>query len=284
MSDIPIIIPKNALTEEKIKNIPPVDEHPFWVTQCGTTFPDNKYHEIRLDSEVSCIEYIISGSGVINSNKKSFIVSKGDSYMLLEGNEHNYYSDPDQPFQKIWFNFRGVLSREIIKIYKLEDVVLFKNVNTMPFIQEMHNICQKTNDPEIIKAEASCLFLKLIQFLAKNYQRITTTSDAVDMIRYYIDCNITKNIKLSDIADITHYTPEHIIRIFKRKYGITPHQYIINSKIRISLPMLQVPGKSIEEISNELSFSDPHHFSSLFENKIGMRPLTYRKQFTKTKG
>ena len=225
MNSSPIKITKYAHNEDKIKKAPPIDEYPFWITQCGITFPDNNYHEIRLDSDVSCIEYIISGSGVINSNKKSFIVSAGDSYMLQEGNEHNYYSDPNQPFHKIWFNFRGVLSKEIIKIYKLQDTVLFKNVNTMPLIEKMHKLYQSAKDYETIKNETSRLFLEIIQFLAQNQQQINTASDTVDMIRYYIDCNITKNIKLSDISDITHYTPPHIIRIFKKKFGITPGQY-----------------------------------------------------------
>lgn len=284
MQNSSVKIVKYSHNEDKFKNTPPVDEYPFWITQCGITFPDNNYHEIRLDSDVSCIEYIISGSGVINSNKKSFIVSTGDTYMLQEGNEHNYYSDPNQPFHKIWFNFRGVLSKELIKIYKLQDTVLFKNLNTMPLIEEMHQIYRSTQDTEVIKTEASRLFLKIIQFLAQNQQQITTTSSPVDMIRYYIDCNITKNIKLSDISDITHYTPPHIIRIFKSKFGITPHQYIIDSKIRIAISMLQVTDKPIEDISNELSFSDPHHFSYLFEKKTGMRPLTYRREFIKNMG
>jgi len=273
-----------SFNEYKIEIPPMANKYPFWITQCGITFKDANYHEIRLDSGVSCIEYIISGSGVINSNKKSFIVSKGDSYMLQEGNEHNYYSDPSDPFQKIWFNFNGVLSKEIIKIYGLTDTVLFKNVNTMPFIEEMHNICKNNTDPEIIQAESSCLFLKIIQFLAKNQKQSNSSSAPVDMIRHYIDCNITKNIKISDISDITHYTPQHIIRIFKQKYGITPHQYIIDSKIRISVPMLRATTKTIEEISNELSFSDPHHFSYLFEKKTGMRPLVFRKEFLKSIG
>jgi len=157
-------------------------------------------------------------------------------------------------------------------------------VNTMPFIEEMHNICKNNTDPEIIQAESSCLFLKIIQFLAKNQKQSNSSSAPVDMIRHYIDCNITKNIKISDISDITHYTPQHIIRIFKQKYGITPHQYIIDSKIRISVPMLRATTKTIEEISNELSFSDPHHFSYLFEKKTGMRPLVFRKEFLKSIG
>lgn len=272
---------KYKLSENLLSYPTPANEHPFWIPQAGVTFKDQNYHEIRLNSKVSCIEYIISGSGVINSNKKSYIVHQGDTYMLQEGNEHNYYSDPTNPFHKIWFNFNGVLSKEIIKIYGLEDTILFRNTNTMPFISEMHNICQNNTDPEVIQTEASCLFLKTIQFLAKNQQQITVNSTPVDMIRYYIDCNITKNIKVSDISNITHYTPQHIIRIFKQKYGITPHQYIIDSKIRISFAMLRTTNKTIEDISNELSFSDPHHFSHLFEKKTGMRPLAYRKEAMK---
>lgn len=276
--------PKKYRFTETLLSYPyPDNEYPFWIPQCGITYKDPKYHEIRLDSNVSCIEYVISGSGIINSNKKSFIVNRGDSYMLCEGNEHNYYADPNDPFHKIWFNFSGVLSKEIIKIYGLDDTVLFKNINTMPFIEEMHNICRNNDDPEVIQAEASLVFLKTIQFLAKNYSKISTDSTPVDMIRYYIDCNITKNIKLSDIVAITHYTPQYIIRIFKQKFGITPHQYIIDSKIRISLTMLRSTTKTIEEISTELSFSDPHHFSYLFEKKTGMRPTAYRKSTNKPK-
>ena len=42
------------------------NEYPFWITEYGTTFPNPSYQEIRYNSGCSCIEYIISGSGVIN--------------------------------------------------------------------------------------------------------------------------------------------------------------------------------------------------------------------------
>ncbi len=43
--------------------------------------------------------------------------------MLLEGSNQNYYSYLNDPFTKIWINFKGVLSREIINIYGLFDTV-----------------------------------------------------------------------------------------------------------------------------------------------------------------
>lgn len=253
------------------------NEYPFWISEYGTTFANPQYQEIRYDSDVSCIEYIVSGSGIININNKSYIVKKGDSYMLLEGTNQNYYSDPDDPFTKIWINFKGILGREIINIYGLSDCVLFKNTNTLPYIEKIHNIISSNTDPKFIQEETSALFLRLIQFMADHKQQLTPESASINMIRYYIDCNITKNIKISDISNICHYTPQHIIKIFKEKYGITPHKYILNSKLKISLPMLRSTDKSIEEISNELGFSDTRHFSAQFEKFMGIRPSAYRK-------
>ena len=41
--------------------------------------------------------------------------------------------------------------------------------------------------------------------------------------------------------------------------------------------MLRGTNKSIEEISDQLGFSDPRHFSLQFEKRIGIRPSAYRK-------
>ena len=55
------------------------DEYPFWICEYGTTHKDISYHELRLNSPVTCIEYIISGSGTIISHNHSFIANKGDT-------------------------------------------------------------------------------------------------------------------------------------------------------------------------------------------------------------
>ena len=56
-----------------------------------------------------------------------------------------------------------------------------------------------------------------------------------------------ENIKLCNLAIHFYLTEEHIIRTFKKTYGITPHQYILQSKIRIAMIMLRSTKDSIEE-------------------------------------
>jgi len=258
------------------------DEYPFWICQYGTTYKDVSYHQIRLDTNITCIEYILSGSGVVISNNRSFIVNKGDTYMLVQGSNVNYYSDPDDPFEKIWINVKGVLATQIIEIYKLQDVVLFHNTNTYDIIKDIHNICKTETNPQIIQDKVSGLFLNLIQFLYRSNTKSSAESNIIDLYRYYIDCHITENIKLSDIAEFSHITVGHLIRSFKKSYGMTPHQYIIDSKIKIAKTMLLATDNSVKKIAETLSFSDPHNFSSLFQKYTGERPSVFRKNHKST--
>lgn len=256
----------------------PIDnEYPFWITQYGYSSKEYPWHEIRINSNVSCLQYVVSGSGVIISDNHSFRVGQGDTFLLMEGKDQNYYSDLDDPIEKLWFNFRGVLGTELIKIYNLDKTIIFRNVCTADLITDMHNLCKNETDPNKFQNKAARLFLKTVQFLSRNNSKPNTSNDIEEYIRYYIDSHITENIKLSDIAEFSNFSPEHIIRIFKKKYGMTPHQYIISCKIKIASTMLAVSNKSIEEISNSLNYCDPHHFSAQFEKYIGCRPSEYRK-------
>ena len=265
------------LKETASSTIANPDEYPFWICQYGVTHKNVSYHELRMNTNITCIEYIISGSGVVISNNRSFIVNPGDTYMLTAGSNVNYYSNPDDPFEKIWINVKGVLAKQIVEIYKLQDTVLFRNTNTYDMLYNIHNICKSETNPQIIQDKVSLLFISLIQFLYRSKKQINEESEIIDMFRYYIDCHITENIKLSDVANMAHISMEHAVRTFKKKYGITPHQYIIDSKMKIAQSMLRTTNHSVAQIALMLSFSDPHNFSALFAKYTGVRPSVFRK-------
>lgn len=265
------------LKETASSTIANPDEYPFWICQYGVTHKNVSYHELRMNTNITCIEYIISGSGVVISNNRSFIVNPGDTYMLTAGSNVNYYSNPDDPFEKIWINVKGVLAKQIVEIYKLQDTVLFRNTNTYDMLYNIHNICKSETNPQIIQDKVSLLFISLIQFLYRSKKQINVESEIIDMFRYYIDCHITENIKLSDVANMSHISMEHAVRTFKKKYGITPHQYIIDSKMKIAQSMLRTTNHSVAQIALMLSFSDPHNFSAIFAKHTGVRPSVFRK-------
>lgn len=260
-------------------NAPPTDdEYPFWLTQCGISSKSRPMHHTRLQSDVSCIQYVISGSGVINIDGRAYTAGPGDTFLLAAGLDQNYYSYNADHWECLWINFKGVLSEELMKIYKLTDTVVFHNANSYPILMQIYETIQTVTDPVAYKAETSRLFFELMQFLSTQQPKNTADMQTPDFVRYYIDCHVAENIRLADIAALAHQSTEHVIRTFREKYHITPYQYLLESKIRLACIMLGGTDKTIEEIALELGFYDAHHFSSRFEKIQGCRPSVFRQQ------
>ena len=276
INDMNIIDLETPSNTEKYFSPETDNMHPFYITEYGKTYRNIPCYQLRMDSPIGCAQYVISGSGIIICNQNIYTVQEGDTFLLPEKTNQIYYSNPDNQFERIWINFKGELAQTLLDIYNLNDTIVFKNVNTLDIFTEIHEKCKTLNNPTEYKNQTSQLFLKLIQFLADNKQTTTQTTNDIEQIRLYIDFNITENLKISDIAQNFSFSQEHIIRVFKKYYGITPHRYILESKIRLAMIMLKMTDMRIDEISEKLSFSDSHHFSTQFKRLVGYKPSLWR--------
>ena len=258
------------------------DIYPLIISEYGRTYTGTPCYQLRMESPVSCVQYVVSGSGVIICDDNIYTVAAGDTFMLPEGSNQIYYSNTDNNFERVWLNFKGELSRELMRIYSLDGRYVFKNTDTSVLLNETVDLLNGAKDIQVYKNICAIQLLKIIQLLHENIDNdAKVSSESIEQIRLYIDCHITENLSLSDISESFSFSKEHIIRLFKKNYGITPHKYIIQSKIRIAMIMLQSSDYTIEEISEKLCFSDPHHFSAQFCKNVGCRPSVYRSNYKK---
>ncbi len=68
----------------------------------------------------------------------------------------------------------------------------------------------------------------------------------------------------------------HYIRRFKKESGLTPHQYLIQSRVRLAKHLL-TPGCSIAEIAGQSGFYDQSHLNRCFKKSIGLSPAQFIK-------
>lgn len=253
------------------------NEDPFFIPEYGNTAIDIPCYQLRLRSGVGCVQYVLSGAGIIICNNKLFTVSTGDTFLLPEGSDQIYYSNPDNHFARRWLNFKGPLAAALLSVYSIQDARVFRGVNTAELLTEIQERCRALSDPAAYKRETAGLFLQLVQFLSENKKDDTAVTDSVEQIRLFIDRHLTENLRIADIARRFSFSVEHIIRLFKKNYGITPHQYILQSKMRIAMILLKTTDESIEEIAEKLGFSDARHFSAQFKKLLSYQPTQYRK-------
>lgn len=99
----------------------------------------------------------------------------------------------------------------------------------------------------------------------------------------YLDTNFDKEINLDLLAHLQFTSKYHLIRVFKKYYGTTPRQYLINKRIEVAKKKLK-SGKSVSDTCYSIGFDSINSFSNLFKAKTGIPPSVYKRAtFDKSK-
>ena len=94
--------------------------------------------------------------------------------------------------------------------------------------------------------------------------------------KLYIDTHFSDEINLDKIAGKALVSKFHFIRVFKKYYGRTPHQYL--QEVRIEMAKKISLKKSIDEVCNAIGFKSKTSFISLFRKMTGVTPLAYQNK------
>lgn len=97
-------------------------------------------------------------------------------------------------------------------------------------------------------------------------------------IEYIVD-NYRNSISLSDLAFETHYSPYHLLRLFKHHTGKTPFKFLLDVKIEKAKSFLQHTDYSMSQICDLCGFSCVSYFSQVFKKKTGLTPTQFKSQY-----
>lgn len=119
-------------------------------------------------------------------------------------------------------------------------------------------------------------FLREITRLKKERFSNRWQIDTVIAVRKYLETNFDQEIRLESLAKTHHTSRFHLLRIFKRYYGMTPNQVLTDIRIKHAKKHLTA-GRTVTETCFLVGFSSLGSFSSLFTSKAGMSPSQFRK-------
>ncbi len=126
--------------------------------------------------------------------------------------------------------------------------------------------------------------LEIIYFLCKEAQLTAARTDtgtyvnpAVVKAIEYIENKFTSPIPLKLLADEVHLSKTHFLSCFKSATGKTPHEYILEQKLKKAAGLLVSTDMTLTEIAYDCGFSSQSYFSYAFKNKFGVTPREYVK-------
>lgn len=258
-------------------------EYPLNVMVVGQTECDPGYHVERECSHIMALEYITDGAGVLQINGKTYHPCKNGVVVLTKNSCHSYKTDPDFGWKKRWVVFDGPLMEHLLSVYLPKNEYYFSNCNLTHYFDQIDRLITLYRDDYGKMTDKMAVTLLEMLLQIKN-SASRTQYDLAERIRQALDMQIEQRLSLDELAAGFNYSKNHIIRIFREKYGVTPYQYFIDRKVDIAKLYLCNTNYAVTEIAEQLSFTDEHYFSNYFRSAVGMSPSRYRKQVQQNTG
>jgi AraC-like DNA-binding protein len=83
---------------------------------------------------------------------------------------------------------------------------------------------------------------------------------------------------IDELAREVQISPFHFIRQFQAVFGVTPHQFRIQSRLDLAKQLLAEGRHSVTDVCMEVGFSSLGSFSMLFARRTGESPSAYRRR------
>ena len=130
----------------------------------------------------------------------------------------------------------------------------------------LHEI--KTVGDECYSMVVLCTALELDEIVADDCARL-------DELQKSILENPENIYLIEQMAHDACISPFHMIREFKKAFGLTPHQFQMQCKVRKAQKLLE--ERPAAEVTFDAGFYDQSHMDRCFKKVVGLSPKEYKK-------
>lgn len=102
-------------------------------------------------------------------------------------------------------------------------------------------------------------------------------------IRHFLDDNIDRGIRMSDMESHFHYSGRHLNRIFQESYSRSIRDYLGGRRIELTKRWLESTERTIKDIALSLGYRDSSQLCNYFMRRMGTTPTDYRRDIRERK-
>ncbi|NOU87986.1 helix-turn-helix domain-containing protein [Paenibacillus sp. LMG 31460] len=194
-------------------------------------------------------------------------------------NSEREQSFPTRPGQIDLSAYMNLMQPTINDLYGIQMPVHVHPSNPSKLKETLFQVVEysQQQDPLIQLKTQHLVTEIIISLLETYYQAAQTPVHSFNWITSYFSNHLSEPISLEDMANRASLSISRFSFMFKQRYGISPHQYLINMRVNHAKELLANTELSLESIALYCGFADLHHFSKMFKKRTGSTPGEHRK-------
>jgi len=238
--------------------------------------------------------YVIEGEGNFKVNNDKYKVRNDDLVIVNSNIQHTESSHKSKPLEYFVLGIDGIA----LNLSKDEDVFINDTENEeelfsihnysnsrhqiLFYLEQIYTEAKnsKKNYQAICQNLLEVLILNLNRNLDNNIslkEEITKVSKDSAYIKKYIDIHYANDLNLDQLAAETYMNKYYLVHNFKKNFGQSPINYLIEKRISVAKRLLETTRHSIGDISQIVGFNSQSYFSQIFKKKSSLTPSQYRK-------
>ncbi|MBE6051848.1 MAG: helix-turn-helix domain-containing protein [Clostridium sp.] len=256
----------------------------MYITYIGHNYiHDLNFKVDRPSGSGDYLVLLIKSHGIITIEGKDIIVKPNTLFLYKEGTPQLYRAHKE-PFSNDWFHFK--LEEKELEYFNKLNIPFEKPIhlnNTYQLSLIIKNIAYEKysnsiHSDKIIQNYMDIFFIEISR-LIESTKEISNLPhyEEMSLLRSKIYTKPYENWSISLLSNEISLSPSHFQRLYKKLFGVTCIQDVINSRIESAKYYLIETSFTVKHISEILGYENYEHFIRQFENKLNCTPSEYRK-------
>ncbi len=239
---------------------------------------EQPYYPAESHSEHVEMIHLCSGKAAIQVNGAWFPLTAGQPQVFLMNTSHcEHFLQPEQPYEILWLSLNPFMINLHTTTYnpvrRYGQSALRQSLHPLR-MEALWNCLKKTvlDRPRFMALLLECLdnCLKNPQDSPLNYH-----AAAVELVRRYLEDYYGRQIHLSDLAEMSHYSSGHLSAIFRKAVGMPIYEYLCQIRLRHAAELLCSGKRRIKDVAAATGFRDQLYFCRRFRKQFGLPPSQY---------
>lgn len=233
-------------------------------------------HSVRSVRAFYLIHCVFSGKGVFEREGAAYPLEKNSLFLIRPGEATYYSADREDPWEYAWIGFEGRLCPEL-----LESTVFAEGCCTALAPQALRVFDDIRRIPDLLPSTELLLCSSIYQLMAvlqKNSPAaLSRPEEYAVRTADFIRANYTNPVSIEGIARILGIDRRYLCRIFSKKYGCSPKDYLVRVRLQKAAELLRQRGCPVREAARAAGYEDMYTFSKIFKKKYGLSPMQYKQ-------